>query len=58
MITGRGSALDSSIAPATASIRVGLGTSAVPEPSGLIGLATGMVGAGGFALARRRRAAP
>lgn len=54
VITGSGSTLDPLIAPGRAGIWVEVGTSAVPEPSSLLGLTIGMICAGGYAVARRR----
>jgi hypothetical protein len=52
-ITGAGDELDPLISAETARIEVR--GAAVPEPSGLIGLTVGLIGAGGYGVARRRR---
>jgi hypothetical protein len=54
LITGGGVALDSLVTPGRASIEVRSAVGAVPEPSGLIGLTIGILGTGGYAVARRR----
>jgi len=54
-ITGAGLELDSFISPANAAITVGA-VSAVPEPSGLILLGTGVLGLLGYARRRRKSA--
>jgi hypothetical protein len=56
LITGGGAALDPLVTAGRASIEVRSADAdpAVPEPSGLIGLTIGILGAGGYAVARRR----
>ncbi len=52
-VTGGGADLDSLISAGTASIEVRAG--AVPEPSSWVAMALGVIGAGGYGLARRHR---
>ena len=52
-ITGTGDVLDPMISAGTSTITVR--GAAVPEPSSLIGLTIGLLGVGGYAIARRRR---
>jgi hypothetical protein len=53
LITGEGAYLDTLVAPGRAGIEVRSAIEAVPEPSGLIGLTIGILGTGGYAVARR-----